>query len=173
MDLDLLDSLLEYYGDREVVQWLRDGWPISRIPGLPDPFPVNKNHDSAVEFPETIEAYISKRIRRGHIIGPFQETPFKSRFTTSPLNTVPKRNSTKRRVILDLSYPVGHSVNDGILKDNFMGFHVKLKYPTVDALARRIFQLGENCYMFKLDLEDAFRQLPLEPWDHRKIPTRS
>lgn len=33
----------------------------------------------------------------------------------SPLNTVPKKDTTDRRVILDLSWPPGTSVNDGIL----------------------------------------------------------
>ena len=43
---------------------------------------------------------------------------------------------------------------------------IDLKYPTVDMLAERMFNLGENCYMWKKDLSQGFRQLPLDPGDY-------
>ena len=42
-------------------------------------------------------------------------------FVLSPLNTVGKRDSEERRVIVDLSWPCGHSVNDGIPSDSYLG----------------------------------------------------
>ena len=36
----------------------------------------------------------------------------------------PKRDSQDRQIILDLSFPPGESVNDGMVKDNYMGAHL-------------------------------------------------
>ena len=47
-------------------------------------------------------------------------------FTT----TRPKDNS-KRRVILDLSYSTGASVNDAITRDKFDGLEFTLTFPTI------------------------------------------
>ena len=87
----------------------------------------------------------------------------------SSLSTRPKRDSTERRVILDLSFPPGESVNEGILKDNYLGFTATLKFPKVDNFALRIYSLGKNCMMFKIDLSRYFRQLPLDPGDYSLI----
>ena len=77
----------------------------------------------------------------------------------SPLNSVPKPDSDERRFILDLSWPAGSSVNDGISKDLFLGEPVSLTYPTVDDIADRIIQLGPGCLLFKRDLKRAYCQL--------------
>jgi hypothetical protein len=45
---------------------------------------------------------------------PFKNNPFVNELKISPLNTVTKRDSPERRVILDLSFPSGKSVNDHI-----------------------------------------------------------
>ena len=99
------------------------------------------------------------------IMGPYDKIPFSSasKVGISPLSTRPKRDSQDRRVILDLSFPSGESVNDGMTKDHYLGFEAKLTFPKVDELALRIHQLGEGCLMFKVDLSRYFRQLPLDP----------
>jgi hypothetical protein len=50
------------------------------------------------------------------IIGPFEKNPFNCSLKISPLNTVTKKDSIERRVILDLSFPEGQSVNEFISK---------------------------------------------------------
>ena len=81
----------------------------------------------------------------------------------------PKKGSQDRRVILDLSFPIGNSVNDGIPKDSYMGFDAKLTFPRTDDFAVRLFQLGQGYYMFKIDLSGYFRQIPLDPRDYSLI----
>lgn len=55
------------------------------------------------------------------VLGPFEKKiPFKE-FCISPLNSVSKRDSVERRVILDLSFPEGGAVNEGISKEFYMG----------------------------------------------------
>ena len=168
-NLPLLQSLLQDYEDSEVVEWLRYGWPISRLPTLQDPEKTTKNHDSVTQYPEAIGKYIHKGLINQHILGPLDQNPFAGRTGISPLSSVPKRESEKRRVILNLSFPVGRSVNDGIPKDNYLGFCVKLRFPSGDDLAKRMFELGKDCWMFKMDLEGAFRQMPLDLADYGLI----
>ena len=56
----------------------------------------------------------------------------------SPLMTRPKKTSTNRRVILDLSWHTGYSVNSGIPQDTYPGQPYKLKLSTVDNLVALI-----------------------------------
>ena len=100
---------------------------------------------------------------------PYDKIPFRSKIGISPLSTRPKKGTEDRRVILDLSFPVGDSVNDGIIKDQYMGMYAKLTFPKVDEFAFRIYTLGTNCVMFKVDLSHYFRQLPLDPGDYSLI----
>ena len=76
-----------------------------------------------------------------------------------------KNHSTDRRVILDLSWPPGVSVNSGIPKDIYLGEPYKLKLPTLDDLVTRIWELGRGCCLFTLDLARAYRQLRSDPLD--------
>lgn len=57
---------------------------------------------------------MSSEIYLGRVAGPFNVLPFPDGFLVSPLNTVAKRDSNERRVIVDLSWACGSSVNDGI-----------------------------------------------------------
>ena len=83
----------------------------------------------------------------------------------SPLNSVPKKDSLERRVIVDLSFPEGLAVNDGISKDLYLGEKVSVHYPTVDDFVRLIRKKGRNCKIFKRDLRRAYRQLVIDPDD--------
>lgn len=52
-----------------------------------------------------IQAYIKEEIKFKAMAGPFKQPPFVDWCLTSSLMTRPKSNSSKRRVIGDLSYP--------------------------------------------------------------------
>ena len=168
-NLELMEQLLKDYADREVVEWIRYGWPTGRLPGLPEPSVWGKNHKGAEEHPEALRKYISKEKSHGAIMGPYRKIPFQNKVGISPLSTRAKKDSQERRVILDLSFPIGSGVNDGIPKDSYLGMEASLTFPKTDEFAYRIFQLGENCLMFKIDLSRYFRQLPLDPGDYSLI----
>jgi hypothetical protein len=76
-----------------------------------------KNHQGAVEFPKDIEKYLIKELKKGAVVGPFHENPFDHGIIISPLNTVPKKDSLERCVILDLSVAGGTAVNESRLKE--------------------------------------------------------
>ena len=89
-NLQLLESPLEDYWDKEIVSWMKFGWPRSRLPTLEDPRRANGNYDGAELFPEDIEKYLKEGLEKGHIMGPFSSNPFNQWTGISPLNTCPK-----------------------------------------------------------------------------------
>ena len=168
-NIELLEALLTDYHDKDLIEWMRYGWPVGRLPTLPDPQITFKNHKSATDYPEALDKYIQKEDSYNAIIGALDSIPFTSHLGISPLSTTPKKESEDRRIILDLSYPPGGSVNDGIIKDNYLGFEAKLHFPKTDDYAQRIHRLGKGALMFKIDLHRYFRQLNLDPGDYSLI----
>ena len=76
-----------------------------------------------------------------------------------------KRDSVERRVILDLSFPAGSAINDGISKSSYLDSEVNLILPKVDDLVELIKVKGKGCLLFKRDLKRAYRQIPVDPGD--------
>ena len=179
-DLEKFDELLQYYHDRDLLEWLRYGFPVSWDDAREDPTPANINHMGATMFPQCIDEYFEKEVRLGATIGPFDIPPFIRRIGISPLSTRPKKDTGSRRIILDLSYPIQASVNDGIDKDWYCGNRINLTYPTIDTLANRIVELYEadssrprrRILLWKRDLARYFRQVPLCPRDYSLIGMR-
>ena len=120
----------------------------------------------ALNFPVAVADYLHGEILLGRVAGPFAEPPFKDAVVVSPLNTVPKRDSTEWRVIVDLSWPSGSSVNNGIPSDSFLGEPLDLKYPTIDAIVNVIVALGRGCLPYKHNPRKAYRQFPVDPRDY-------
>ena len=79
--------------------------------------------------------------------------------------TRPKAGSESRRVIVDLSWPQGKSVNDVVNQDTYLGTPFKLKFPSIDDITDRILQLEGNCLLYKIDLQRAFRHMKIDPTD--------
>ena len=113
------------------------------------------NHKGAQDFPEAINQYLEIEQVNSTLLGPFNHNPFPDRTASSPLNSVPKQDSNEHRVILDMSFPMGTSVNDGINKDKYLGIAVELTYPTV----------GPRALMYKHYLCRAYRQIWTDPFD--------
>ena len=106
-----------------------------------------------------------KEKQYGAILGPFKSNPFDEKVTISPLSTVSKKDSEDRRVILDLSFPKGDSVNDHVSKDFYLGERINLTYPGVDDLVDIIKTKGRCCFLFKCDLRRADSLLMIDPGD--------
>ena len=105
---------------------------------------------------------MSKELKLGRIAGPFDTALLAQGFVVSPLNTVEKRDSEERRVIIvDLSWPCGHSVNDPISSDFYLGEPLVLRYPTIDYIVDAVVTLGRGCHLYKRD-----RQFPVDPKDY-------
>ena len=89
-----------------------------------------KNHKSANDLPNDMLLYLKKEFENNAIIGLFKNNLFNSGLKISPLNSVTKKDTSERRVILDSNYHRGHSVNNFISKDEYMGKKIELVYPS-------------------------------------------
>ena len=154
---------LDSHPDREYAQYI--------VAGIKQGFRIGFNYEShrcnsaksnmfsAVQHPQPIEAYISKEVAAGRIIGPIPvdvEGIHVSRF-----GIIPKPHQQgKWRLITDLSHPHGCSVKDGI--DPQL---CSLSYVSVDDAVRTIWRLGVGTVLAKFDLESAYRQIPVHPQD--------
>ena len=72
------------------------------------------NHKSATEYADHVMVYLKEELRHQVILGPFKHPPIDN-LHTSLFMTRDKPNSENRRVIIDLSWPLGESVNAGSL----------------------------------------------------------
>ena len=115
-------SSLQDYHDNVIVDYLEFSWPVG-YDYEKYGFPVSQlhNHSGAINYPNELDIYLEAELARHSIAGPFLSPPFSGRIAISPLNSVPKKDSTERRIILDLSWPLNTSVNTGIDKSLHVG----------------------------------------------------
>lgn len=172
INVDFMRNMLttSNYKDLQVCDLLEFGFPIGFEGSVEDCHTKNhfwqyKNHKGATEYSEDIHKYIQKESRYGAIIGPFKNNPFKEKIVISPLNSVPKKDTSERRIIMDLSFPKGHSVNDFIDKDKYLEEECKVIFPKVDDFVELIKSKGQGCLLYKRDLKRAYRQISIDPKD--------
>jgi len=120
----------------------------------------HSNHSSIHNHMDVIDKYIEKEVAAGRIRE--VHTPPSSYFC-SPLGLVPKKRDGKQtgwRMIFDLSYPHGRSVNDGIPK-----LYGTLQYESFQHALQVIARSGRNSLLLKKDLQAAFRHVSISPLD--------
>ena len=164
------DRLKAALGDKatakevRVLSLLKYGMPIncSDKYGIKKP---QKNHFSALAFKIEVGEYIDKGLKSQALLGPFKSTPIQD-LCFSPLMSVPKE-TTKRRIIVDFSFPPGKSINDGIPRSTYLDFEIEFSLPSVRSMVDRLNVLGPGCLMFKRDLKSAFRQFSVDPGDYK------
>ena len=115
---------------------------------------------SAAKHPEVIDRELEKECANGRILGPFHNPPL-PHLHCSGLGAAPKKDG-RWGMVMHLSAPAGHSINDAIPKEDF-----SLQYSTVDDAIRMILQLGTGTLMAKVDLKSAFRMVPVhrDDWE--------
>ena len=140
--------------------------------GLKSGFRIGFNHTSplrsatanmlsAREHPDIVITYLQKEVSLGRMLGPFHINSQLPPLHTNRFGVIPKGHNTgKWRLITDLSYPTGLSVNDGI--DPTL---CSLTYTTVDDIAETAACLGPGVLLAKVDIESAYRLIPVHPDD--------
>ena len=91
------------------------------------------------------------------MLGPFNEALFEPWFQQSPMMTRPKKNTSEKRIIIDLSFPKGVSVNAGIRKGFYLGNVFNFTLPTISTLADRLLVAGAGSWLWATDLSRAYR----------------
>ena len=171
LNCDSWDKLMHGKPDQDICQFLRYGWPVTYTAPI-IPTSSHENHASAKRFPDVIDAFINKELGMKAMLGPFKAPPFDPWTKTSPLMTRDKPDMSGKRVIIDLSFPEGTSVNNGIIKNFDQGLNSEYNLPTALDLADLVLQAGRGAYMWKSDLTRAYRQLRIDPLDYPLLAIR-
>ena len=156
-------SMLGNHPDKQLVQFMLHGICNGFCTGFTKPLSslkaATRNLEGAQEHPDVVTDYLSTEVSLGRVAGPFppQAIP---QVHISHFGVIPKGNTVKWRLIVDLSHPRGHSVNDGIPKSL-----CSLKYVTIHEAIQGILQLGWGALLAKIDIKSAFRLLPIHPAD--------
>ena len=115
---------------------------------------------SANLHPEVVSDFLSSELRAGRVYGPVGPELLPA-VHINRFGLVPKgHGSGLWRLIVDLSFPRGASVNDGI-EPEVCSVH----YTSVDAACRRVVALGRGAILAKFDVQGAFRTVPVHPED--------
>ena len=120
---------------------------------------AKRNMLSARQNPEVVSEYLAKERALGRIIGPLESD--RRDIQVNRFGVIPKPHQPgKWRLILDLSHPEGNSVNDGIEPDL-----CSLTYTSIDDAVKLVLKMGKGTMLAKLDLESAYRVVPVHPQD--------
>ena len=123
------------------------------------------NHQSAVNYPDDIDAYFQKELAEHALSGPYSTPPFTPWFVSSPMMTREKPGGDGRRVIVDLSFPNG-GVNQYIAPHVYDGQEAVHHLPTIASAVSTIAATPPgDIQMAVIDLSRAYRQFPVTPMD--------
>ena len=112
------------------------------------------NMVSVSQRPTIVDEYIAEEVANGRLV-PETATQI------NPIGIILKKNRpNKFRMIINLSAPIGQSVNDAIEPSL-----CSLQYASVADAARRLQDYGAGALMAKLDLKAAYRMVIVHPAD--------
>lgn len=164
LHLNKWEHRLAEYHDNEICAYLRYGWPVG-YEGENPPQSVTHNHPSGDNFKSHVSEFINTECKHGAMLGPFKEDPFAPWFRKSPIMSRPKKDSVKRRIIIDLTFPEGAGVNNGINIHSVLGRDISYTLPNIWDLLEHIKTIGSNSWVWVADLQRAYRQLRVDPLD--------
>jgi hypothetical protein len=114
---------------------------------------------SALQCKGKIDEFLATECAAGRVLGPFDHE-YVPMVHINRMGAAPKSTPGKYRLIVDLSHPEGQSVNDGI-SDALCS----LTYVSVDTAAQAALQTGRGTLMAKVDIRNAYRNIPVHPDD--------
>ena len=111
-----------------------------------------------------ISDYLRKELDAGNIFGPFNPHTITD-LHTNRFGVIPKKHQPGQwRLITDLSFPEGASVNDAI--DSSL---CSLVYTSVEHVAEVALKLGPGSLLAKIDIKSAYRLIPVHPLDRHML----
>ena len=111
-----------------------------------------------------MDAYIQDELAAGRLIGHISPNQVQE-CHINPIGSIPKPHQPGRwRLIVDLSSPHGHSINDGISPP--------IHYASIDTAIELALELGSGAELAKFDLHSAYRFVPINPQDQHLLGIR-
>ena len=167
LNVEAWRSELSDHPDQEFVGYLLDGIQHGFRIGFDSEHhrcvSAKRNMMSALQNPEVVGEYLAKECRLGRIAGPI--TKGSCSLHINRFGVIPKPHQPgKWRLIVDLSHPAHNSVNDGIEPEL-----CSLSYASVDDAISHILRKGRGTQLAKLDLESAYRNIPVHPEDRHLL----
>ena len=165
---DLVIKAWEYYlmdyPDKFLINYLKFGFPLSINDHTKLSNTNINNHASAIHFPNAIAEYIAKEKDCGAMLGSVDKVN-SPHYHCSP-NLTKSKDDNKRRVIVNLSYPPGQSLNDQVTRSRLDNRPFTL--PKIEDIIDHIL-ITEDPILFKIDVAHALRNLRAEPVDAVKL----
>ena len=160
-------SMLINHPNRQLVQFtlcgIQEGFRIGFTKEPSSLKSAKRNLKGARDHPNVVSDYLTTELSLGRIAGPFPLAAV-PHIHVSRFGVIPKGQTGRWRLIVDLSHPKGQSVNDGIPKQL-----CSLKYITIDEAIKGIIQLGRGALLAKIDIKSAFRLIPVHPADRHML----
>ena len=116
---------------------------------------AKRNHRSVNQRPAVVDAHIQRERQAGRLLGPLPHSLLPL-CQVSPIGLVPKSQPGQWRLIVDLSFPEGHSINDGIAQDV-----TSIQYAQLEDAVQMVRVLGRGTLLAKVDLKSAYQVVPV------------
>ena len=112
-----------------------------------------------------VQEYLKKEVSLGCILGPVPPERMPAGTQLSPFGVIPKSSQPgKWHLIVDLSSPDTKSVNAGIEPEL-----CSLQYLRLDKVIAEVARIGRGAQLAKLDIESAYRMIPVHPGDRHLL----
>ena len=134
-----------------VISGFREGFCIGLHSNSVELKSASSNCPSSAEHSGIINDYLTTEIHAGRVFCPLKTPPFPNS-QISRFGVIPKKNKVNVwHLILDLSYLLGHSVNNSIDKSEF-----PVCYSKVDDATRLIVKNGKGALMDQVDIKTPY-----------------
>ena len=154
------DPVLKILPDPQLTAFLRrgirDGFHLGVNPSA-TLVSSKSNSPSALVLASKVDEYIKEEVKVGNL-----EPSPRGGVHLSPIGFIPKKNQPRKfRLIVNLSFPSRHSINDTISLA-----HSPFRYVTVHQVAELI---PQGFSLAKIDLKAAFRRVPVHSTDQHYL----
>ena len=125
--------------------------------------PCFTNSPSALANPSVVDSILEKEVTEGAMAGPFPRPPIPG-MQCSRFSILQKPDKSGWRLLFDLSYPRGFSVNDGISHEDS-----SVSYSKLSDVCDEIIKVGKGALLCKFDISRAYRHVPVSRVDRRLL----
>ena len=163
-DADKLQWELCFHPDQGkvdfVISGITSGFRIGFDPLMVSLRSATQNMPSASHHPSVIDLYLLRELQKGRVADPYSISPIPN-LHVNRFGVIPKKYKPgKWRLILDLSSPLGHSVNNRIPNKPFSSQCMK-----VDDVISRIMYYYQGTLMVKFNVESPYHNVPVHSDD--------